>query len=360
MAKGSDNLNTIKDIRIEDGLGGLLTWINKASTIRKGHGIGEIDIGYFANVIRMSPDVSIALSMDGVGSKVILAQMMGRYDTIGIDCIAMNVNDVLCVGAEPVSFLDAISVENIDSISLGEIGEGLYYGAKQANVNIVGGEIAQMPDVVQGYSHGTGIDIVGTCIGILNPNDVNIGQNVEEGDVLIGIRSSGLHSNGFTLARKVLFSDSKLDLNYNFDKSLSLGDALLEPTTIYTDLVKELKSNNVDVKAYSHITGSGLFNIVRIQSMCGYVIESFPEIPPLFSLIQELGQLSFAEMFRVFNMGIGFTITVSAQEKEKVISIIQDKNIEAFHIGHAFLDDKKRIFIDPYGLCGENGQFTLI
>ena len=359
MPKRPEDLNAIKDIRIEDGLGGLLTWINKASAIRKGPGIGEIDIGYFANVIRLSSDISIALSTDGVGSKVILAQMMGRYDTIGIDCVAMNVNDVLCVGAEPISFLDAISVENIDAISLGEIGEGLYSGAKQADVNIVGGEIAQMPDVIQGFSHGTGIDIIGTCIGILPPNDVNIGQNVKEGDVLIGIRSSGLHSNGFTLARKILFSDSKLDLNYTFHNGLSLGDVLLEPTIIYTDLVKELKLNNINVKAYSNITGSGLFNIVRINSPFGYTIESFPEIPPVFSLIKELGQLDFAEMFRVFNMGIGFTVTVAAQDKERVLKIIKGKNIEAFHIGHAVSDERKRIFLEPYGLCGENGQFYL-
>ena len=359
MAKRSDDLDTIKDIRVEDGLGGLLTWINKASTIRKGPGIGEIDIGYFANVIRISQDVGIALSTDGVGSKVILAQMLDRYDTIGIDCIAMNVNDVLCVGAEPISFLDCISVEDIDSIRLGEIGEGLYCGAKQANVNIVGGEIAQMPDAVKGFSQGTGIDIVGTCIGILNPNDINIGQDVKEGDALIGIRSSGLHSNGFTLARKILFSDSNQALNHTFDKGLSLGDVLLEPTVIYTDVVKALKVNQVDVKAYSNITGSGLFNIVRIQSMCGYIIESFPEIPSIFSSIQELGQLSFAEMFRVFNMGIGFTVTVSAQDKERVIEIIQGENMEAYYLGHAFFDNKKRIFMKPYGLCGENGQFGL-
>src|SRR6266704_4221303 len=163
-----------------------------------------LPIGYFANVLQITPDIGIAISTDGVGTKILVAEQLDRFDTIGIDCVAMNVNDVLCVGARPVSMVDYIAVQRLSPNFLQEVGIGLMEGARQAGVTIPAGEIAQVPEMIRGVKEGAAFDLVGTCIGVVHPDKINTGRDVSPGDSVIGLRSSGVHSIGLTLARKSL------------------------------------------------------------------------------------------------------------------------------------------------------------
>src|SRR5215510_5843143 len=192
-----------------------------------GIGAVKLDIGYFANVIDIG-GIGLAICTDGVGSKSIIAQMMRRYDTIGIDCVAMNVNDVLCVGARPISLVDYIGVEEADADLLGDIAIGLAAGAKQAGISISGGEISPLKDVIRGF------DLVGTAIGIVPLDRIITGRNLVAGDVVIGLESSGIHSNGLTLARFVFFKQGGLSVDHIFPElGVPLGEELLRPTLIY-------------------------------------------------------------------------------------------------------------------------------
>jgi len=200
-------------------------------------GAVKLDIGYFANVIDIG-GVGLAICTDGVGSKSIIAQMMRRYDTIGIDCVAMNVNDVLCVGARPLSMVDYIGVEESDAEMLGAIAIGLSAGAKQAGVSISGGEISPLKDVMRGF------DLVGTAVGLVPLDRIITGRNLVPGDIIIGLESSGIHSNGLTLARYVFFRQGKLSVEHIFPElGVPLGEELLRPTLIYVPEVLEIIKN---------------------------------------------------------------------------------------------------------------------
>src|SRR5437660_12427862 len=200
-------------------------------------GAVKLDIGYFANVIDIG-GIGLAICTDGVGSKTIIAQMTGRYDTIGIDCVAMNVNDVICVGARPISMVDYIAVENADAEMLGAIAVGLAAGAKAAGISICGGETAPLKDIVRGF------DLVGTAIGIVPLDRIITGRDLAPGDIVIGIESSGIHSNGLTLARHVFFERAKLLIGHVFPElGIPLGEELLRPTLIYVPEILEIISN---------------------------------------------------------------------------------------------------------------------
>src|SRR5205814_1343026 len=170
----------------------------------------KLPIGYFANVLQVSPDIGIAISTDGVGTKILIAEQLERFDTVGIDCVAMNANDILCVGARPISMVDYIAVQQADPKLLGEIAKGLHDGARAAGINIPGGEIAQVREMVHGSPDGYAFELVGTCVGTVHPDRVIVGEAVRPGDLVVGIASSGIHSNGLTLARRVLFEHCKL------------------------------------------------------------------------------------------------------------------------------------------------------
>src|ERR671926_1075568 len=186
--------------------------------------------GHYANVLRIDDRTGIALSTDGVGSKIIVAEELGRYDTVGIDCIAMNVNDVICVGAEPIAVLDYIAVEDAEPEMLRQIAEGLRTGAEQASVEIPGGELAQLPELIRGQPSPRGFDLVGACFGTVALDAIVTGGAVEPGDAVIGLPSSGVHSNGLTLARRAL---PDLDERPDALGGVSVGEALLEPTVVY-------------------------------------------------------------------------------------------------------------------------------
>lgn len=344
--------------REEAALKGLLTWLGQSFSLRTGIGAPKLDVGYFANVIDVGHHLGIAVSTDGVGTKVLIAQLLEKYDTIGIDCVAMNVNDVICVGAEPLCLLDYIAIQDPDPIFLEEIGKGLYKGAELANITIPAGEIAQMRDVIKGVRRNRGFDLVGTCLGLVPLHRVIIGQDIQEGDVVIGLRSSGIHSNGLTLARKVLFQKARLRPDqYVEELGRTIGEELLEPTRIYVREVLALLRAGLTIKALIHITSDGFLNLTRVQSDVGYVIDTLPEPQPIFALIQQLGNVSDEEMFRVYNMGIGFCLVVPEDQVEAVMSLLQNSKVEAFRIGYAVADKERKVLIQPKGLVGQGSKF---
>ncbi len=268
--------------------------------------------GHYASVLRLDEATGIAFGTDGVGTKMVVAEQLGRFETIGIDCIAMNVNDLVCVGAEPIAMLDFILCAEADPEVCGAIGEGLRRGAEQAGIEIPGGEIAQVGDVVAGW------ELTGSAIGIVALDEIVTGERIAPGDALIGIPSSGLHSNGYTLARRAL-ADVPVD-----DERLGrpLGDVLLEPTTIYVRAVLELLGSDVDVRGLAHITGDGFNNLLRLSRQVGYEIDSPLPVPEVFGLIQELGEVSDEEMYEVFNMGLGFVCVVAEGDADAAAELL--------------------------------------
>src|SRR5580704_10475183 len=301
----------------------------------RGRGRVLLPIGYFANVIEMD-GVGIAICTDGVGSKTIIADMMRKYDTIGIDCVAMNVNDMICVGAEPLSLVDYIALHDTDAAMLDAVAVGLCEGARQARVSISGGESAQLKDIV------TGFDLVGMAVGRVALDKVICGRGVSEGDVVIGVRSNGVHSNGLSLARKAFFENHSYDVDHRFDElSLSLGEELLRPTDIYVSEAMEILQRVNGVKALINITSDGLLNLARVEAKVGFEIERLIEPHPIFALIQGHAEVEDSEMFEVFNMGIGFCYVVSPSDAELTMSILERYGRKAQRIGYAVSDPKK-------------------
>jgi phosphoribosylformylglycinamidine cyclo-ligase len=289
--------------------------------------------GHYANVVRLDDRTGIALSTDGVGTKLVVAEQLGRWDTVGIDCVAMNVNDVVCVGAEPLAMVDYLAVDRADPEVAGAIGEGLARGADLAGIEIVGGELAQLGEIING------LDLAGACFGVVTLDQLVTGASIEPGDPVIGLPSSGLHSNGYTLARSALegipMDDQRL--------GRSLGDVLLEPTEIYVRPVVELLRSDVDVRGLAHITSGGLGNLLRLEADVGYEIDDPLPVPEIFSLIQELAGVPDEEMDEVFNMGCGFCVVVAAADEDAAIEKLRAHYPAARRIGHATGDAGKVI-----------------
>jgi phosphoribosylformylglycinamidine cyclo-ligase len=284
--------------------------------------------GHYASVIRIDERTGIALSTDGVGTKLLVAEELGRFDTIGIDCVAMNVNDVICVGAEPLAMLDYIAVPRADPAVCEEIGVGLARGAELAGVEIPGGELAQLGDLV------SSVDVSGACFGTVALDAIVDGSAVEPGDAVIGLPSSGIHSNGYTLARSAL---AGIPLG---DEALGrpLGDVLLEPTEIYVKPVVELLRSPIEVRGLAHITSGGTGNLLRLAAEVGYEIDDPLPVPPVFGLIQERGGVGDEEMHEVFNMGCGFCVVVAAAEEAATLDLLRRHYPAAKRIGRATAD----------------------
>src|ERR687894_1964246 len=275
-----------------------------------------LESGHYANVMRIDDGLGLALSCDSVGSKVIVCEQLGRYDTIGIDLFGMNANDVICVGADPIALLDYIAVEEANPEVLEQIGIGLRAGAEQAGVEIPGGELAVLPDVVRGHPSPRGFDLVGFCVGLVDLDRVLTGAAIEPGDALIGIPSSGIHSNGLSLARKVL-----TDLDDEVG-GITVGDMLLEPTVLYVRAIRELLASDLDVRGLAHITGDGFLNLLRLEADAGYRIDAPLPVPRVFELIAERGGVEDAELYEVFNMGCGFCVVVPHEEADAAVSLL--------------------------------------
>ena len=316
------------------------------------------DIGYFANVIDLGNGEGIAFGTDGIGTKIIVAELLGQYDTIGIDCVAMNVNDIICVGARPVSMVDYIACSHTDPEVFSQLGQGLAEGAWQAGISISGGEISQIKEII------TGIDFIGACIGHVHLNRGNTGKNIKPGNLIVGLASSGVHSNGLTLARRVLLGDSleeqKSRINdYEEFLGQTLGEVLLEPTRIYVKPVLEMLDSEIDLKAMVHITSGGFCNLNRVASEnIRFVVDTLQPVPEIFNLIQDRGGVSEAEMFEVFNMGTGFCLIVEGtKEVEAISEICKSHDLPCQVIGQVEACQGKEVSLPQKQLTGKGSSF---
>jgi len=342
----------------EHGMTGLLDSINQTFAFRSGVGRPLLPIGYFANVLDLGRGEGLAISTDGVGTKLLVAELVNRYDTVGIDCVAMNVNDIICVGAEPISLVDYVAVQVLRPDVLTALGKGLAEGARQARVSIPGGEIAQVREMVRGVRDDEGIDLVGSCVGVVPVNRIIVGENVAEGDVVVGLASSGIHSNGLTLARRVLFQQAGLAPADDVPElGRSVGEELLVPTRIYVEPILEMLQR-LSVKSLAHITSDGLLNLLRIRSGVGFRIDNLPEPPAIFRLIQRLGGLPDGEMYTVFNMGIGFCVVVAPDQADAAIDIAQRRGVDAYRLGTAVAEPARTVELVPLGLVSQDGEFV--
>ena len=310
--------------------------------------------GHYANVLRVAPNLGIAVCADGVGSKVIVAEQTGRYDTVGVDCIAMNVNDVICVGAEPLAVLDYLAVEQADPGVLRDIALGLKRGAEEAGVEIPGGELAQLPELIKGHPSPHGFDLTGACFGTIALDAIVTGEAIAPGDALIGLPSSGVHSNGLTLARRALLEDGSLGYDDAPDElgGASVADVLLEPTVLYVRAVLELLRSEVPVHGIAHITGGGVLNLLRLGSGVGYEIDAPLPVPPVFELIARRGGVEPAEMQKVFNMGCGFVAIAPAESADAAIAQLGARHPGAARIG-TVTADAGRVSLPSLGLAGD-------
>lgn len=273
----------------------------------------------FASLIDFG-DNYLTLATDGVGTKLLIAEALNKWDTVGIDCIAMNVNDTICVGAEPISFVDYIAIDKPNEEMTEAVGKGLFKGAELSNMEIVGGEIAVLPEMVNG------LDLSGTCLGYVPKDKVITGQKCTEGDLIIALKSSGIHSNGLTLARKVFESAGYKLTDKVPGLSKSVGEELLTPTEIYVKQVLDIIRNN-EVHGLVDITGGGLRNILRMNPSYQYVIDDPIEPAPIFKKIQEIGNITTEEIYQTLNMSMGFDIIAPADDAEEIVKANKNAKI---------------------------------
>jgi phosphoribosylformylglycinamidine cyclo-ligase len=260
----------------------------------------------------------------------------------------MNVNDVICVGAEPIAMLDYIAVEGADPEQLRQIAVGLKEGAEQAGIEIPGGELAQLPELIRGHPSPYGFDLVGACFGTVALDAIVTGAAVQPGDAIVGIPSSGVHSNGYTLARRAL-----PDVRETMDElgGRRVGDALLEPTVIYVRAVMELLRSPVDVRGLAHITSGGMLNLLRLEADVGYRIDSPLPVLPIFELIADGAGVPAEEMYEVFNMGCGFCCVVPADAADEAVSLLGAHHRGAAVIG-SVTDRAGAVELPTVGLAG--------
>ena len=270
---------------------------------------------------------------DGVGTKLRLAQLMNKHDTIGIDCVAMCVNDIICGGAAPLFFLDYIACGKNDPVRIAEIVTGITEGCRQSECALVGGETAEHPGLMPDEDY----DVAGFSVGIVDEEKIIDGKHLAQGDVLIGLASTGVHSNGFSLVRKV-FDVEHADLTSPMEElgGKSLGETLLTPTRIYVKAIKALLKAGVDIHAISHITGGGFYeNVPRMMTeglTAQIKLDSFPRLP-IFDLIEKKGGIPERDMYNTFNMGIGMILALPAQQAAQALEILKAAGEQAYQIG---------------------------
>jgi phosphoribosylformylglycinamidine cyclo-ligase len=285
--------------------------------------------GHYASVLKLTDTLGLAVCCDGVGTKLLVAELTGRWETVGIDCVAMNVNDIICVGAEPVALVDYIAVERPDPEVLRAIGVGLKAGAEAAGIEIPGGELAQIPELVRGF------DLNAAAYGTVPLDGILTGDDIRPGDVLVGVPSSGVHSNGLTLARHALLNRGGLGLDERPAElgGASVADVLLEPTVIYVRAALELMRSDIPLHGLAHITGGGLSNLLRLGTGVGYTVSDPLPVPPVFGLIQRLGAVPDAEMQHVFNMGCGLVAIVPEGRADAAAALLAGHHEGARVIG---------------------------
>jgi phosphoribosylformylglycinamidine cyclo-ligase len=318
-------------------LGGLVEVLRAIDTGKPSRSL--LASGHYAAVLRLDDRSGLALCTDGVGSKVIVAEQAGRFDTIGIDCVAMNVNDVVCVGAEPIALLDYLAVEQVDPEALGEIAQGLKHGAEQAGVEIPGGELAVLPELIRGHPSPHGFDLCASCFGTVRLDAIIDGTRCAPGDALLGLPSSGLHSNGYTLARRVLLADAGLRLD---DRA-----------------VLDLLAADLPVHGLAHITGDGVLNLLRLGAgSVGYEIDEPLPVPAVCGLVCELGGLDAAEAYRVFNMGCGFVAITPENRAAEALAVLERHHPGTAVIGRV-TDRAGQVALPGLGVTGDRGGLAV-
>ena len=284
---------------------------------RRGLGRPLTRIGHFTGLVEFGK-YALSLCTDGVGTKLIVANEMRKWDTVGIDCVAMNVNDMVCIGAEPVAFVDYFAIESYDREVARQIGIGLNRGAKMANVSIIGGEVAVLPEIVRSF------DLAGTCFGVVEKRKVIDGRAVRPGDVIVGLPSTGIHSNGLTLARRILRDAALTVFDPVGSSSERWGPALLEPTAIYVKPVLRALQE-CRVHGMAHVTGGGLRNLVRLKPSVEFRITDPLEPPRVFRELQTLGGIEDPEMYQTFNMGMGFALVVPESDAPDLVRALRPR-----------------------------------
>lgn len=303
--------------------GNILDSIKSTFSFRKGYGEPLPILGHYAGIFKCGEE-QLVIHTDGVGSKILVAQALGKYDTIGIDAIAMSVNDILCVGAEPLVGVDYLALAKEDDKLVKELTKGLVKGAEESSCSIIGGETAIMPDVIKGGKKP--FDLAFTVVGRVK--QLILGNEIQKGDVIIGLESSGLHSNGYTLARKAL--DIK-----------EWGEEMLKPTRIYVNAVLEM-IDACDVHGIAHITGGSFSKLNRLNKDVGYKLSDLPKPKPIFKALQKQVKDPLM-MYRTFNMGVGMVIILPEDRAGTVMNIAKKHDVEASIIGT--ITDKKGIWI---------------
>lgn len=302
-------------------------------------GLGGFSGAFSMSAFKDMEKPTLVSGTDGVGTKLKLAFLMDQHNTVGIDCVAMCVNDIACAGGEPLFFLDYIACGKNYPEKIAEIVSGVAEGCKQAGAALIGGETAEMP----GFYPEDEYDLAGFAVGVVDEKNLVSGADIKAGDVLIGIASSGVHSNGFSLVRKV-FDVTKETLNVYYEElGSTLGECLIVPTKIYVKALKLVKESGVAVKGCSHITGGGFYeNIPRMlpEGICASVKKNSYQIPPIFQLIEEKGDITEEIMYNTFNMGIGMVLAVDPADQDKTLEAIRAAGEMACVIGCTKAGDK--------------------
>ena len=295
-------------------------------------GLGGFSGAFSLAAVKDMEDPVLLSGTDGVGTKLKLAFLMDRHDTVGIDCVAMCVNDVACAGGEPLFFLDYIACGKNYPEKIAQIVKGVCDGCNQAGAALIGGETAEMP----GFYPEDEYDLAGFAVGVVDRKDLITGQDIAPGDALIGIASSGVHSNGFSLVRKVFDVSAENLAVYYEELGTTLGEALLQPTKIYVKALKSVREAGVTIKGCSHITGGGFYeNIPRMlpdNVLAKIGKDSYP-VPPVFGLLQKKGDLAEKMMYNTFNMGIGMVLAVDAADADKTLAALEAAGEKAYRIG---------------------------
>jgi phosphoribosylformylglycinamidine cyclo-ligase len=301
------------------------------------------DLGGFSGFFQLPKgmkDPVLTASTDGVGTKLKVAFLADKHDTVGIDLVAMCVNDLIVTGAKPLFFLDYLATGRIDEDKIESIVEGVVKGCRDAGCALLGGETAEMPGF---YSHGE-YDLAGFAVGVVERSGIIDGSDVAPGDVVLGIPSSGLHSNGYSLVRKVLFEKKELSINDPLTEGMSVGEELLKPTRIYVRAVDALIAEGISVKAMAHITGGGLIeNPVRVlpEGLRMLLDASQWDIHPIFRILMEWGGIPVDEMFRTFNMGIGMVVVLPEKEKQEALNALDKAGFPSKLIGYIERGEKE-------------------
>ena len=312
--------------------------------IKKTHIPGVLsDIGGFSGLFQLDTtkykEPVLVSGTDGVGTKLRIAFMMDKHNTIGEDAVAMCANDILCQGAKPLFFLDYIATGKLVPEKMASIVEGVSNGCIKAGCALIGGETAEMP----GFYSDDEYDVAGFCVGVVDKSKIINGSTIKEGDIILGLPSSGIHSNGYSLVRKIVFEKEQMAIDTFVEElGTTIGEEILKPTRIYTHPVYDLVEN-FDIKGLCHITGGGFYeNIPRMLSdnLQAHVNTKGIQTPTIFNLLQKWGNIATDEMYRTFNMGVGMVIVIDKDDKERVLNFLQEREEKVYVIGEIKAGEK--------------------